>query len=38
VVDVPITRPRRYEDPKLTELEGEIVERVMGVWGLGGVS
>lgn len=36
VVDVPIERPRRYEDPRLTELEGEIVDRVMGVWGLGG--
>ncbi|HEX6208391.1 MAG TPA: ABC transporter ATP-binding protein [Actinomycetota bacterium] len=36
VVDVPIDRPRRYEDPKLTELEGEIVDRVMDVWGLGG--
>jgi NitT/TauT family transport system ATP-binding protein len=33
VVDVSISRPRRYEDPKLTELEGRIVERVMGVWG-----
>jgi NitT/TauT family transport system ATP-binding protein len=33
VVDVPVSRPRRYEDPKLTELEGRIVERVMGVWG-----
>ena len=33
VVDVPISRPRRYEDPALMELEGRIVERVMGVWG-----
>ncbi|MGH2693648.1 MAG: ABC transporter ATP-binding protein [Actinomycetota bacterium] len=33
IVDVPISRPRRYEDPSLTELEGRIVERVMGVWG-----
>lgn len=33
VVDVPIARPRRYEDPALTELEARIVERVMGVWG-----
>lgn len=33
VVLVPIERPRRYEDPALTELESRIVERVMGVWG-----
>ena len=33
VVDVPVTRPRRYEDPRLTELEARIVERVMGEWG-----
>ncbi|HUG87364.1 MAG TPA: ABC transporter ATP-binding protein [Actinomycetota bacterium] len=36
VAEVPIERPRRYEDPKLTELEGEIVDRVLGVWGIGG--
>jgi NitT/TauT family transport system ATP-binding protein len=30
---VPIARPRRYEDPQLTEYEGRIVERVMDVWG-----
>jgi NitT/TauT family transport system ATP-binding protein len=35
VVTVPMDRPRRYEDPELTELEGEIVSRVMGVWGYG---
>jgi NitT/TauT family transport system ATP-binding protein len=30
---VDIERPRAYEDPALTELEGQIVDRVMGVWG-----
>jgi NitT/TauT family transport system ATP-binding protein len=35
VVDIPIERPRRYEDPRLTELEGQIVNRVMSVWGYG---
>lgn len=35
VVDIPIERPRRYEDPRLTELEGQIVDRVMSVWGYG---
>lgn len=35
VIDVPIERPRRYEDPRLTELEGQIVDRVMSVWGYG---
>lgn len=35
VVDIPIDRPRRYEDPRLTELEAQIVDRVMGVWGYG---
>lgn len=33
VVTVPLERPRGYEDPRLTELEGGIVDRVMGVWG-----
>jgi NitT/TauT family transport system ATP-binding protein len=33
VVDIPMERPRRYEDPRLTELEGQIVDRVMSVWG-----
>ncbi len=33
VVAVPLRRPRGYEDPHLTELEGRIVDRVMGVWG-----
>jgi NitT/TauT family transport system ATP-binding protein len=35
VVDVPIERPRGYEDPRLTELEAQIVDRVMSVWGYG---
>jgi len=35
VVDIPIERPRRYEDPRLTDLEGQIVDRVMSVWGYG---
>jgi NitT/TauT family transport system ATP-binding protein len=30
-IDVP--RPRRYEDPHLTELEGEIVSSVLQHWG-----
>ena len=30
---VPLERPRRYEDAEITELESEIVDRVMGVWG-----
>jgi NitT/TauT family transport system ATP-binding protein len=33
VVEVPVERPRRYEDPRLTELEARIVDRVMGEWG-----
>jgi NitT/TauT family transport system ATP-binding protein len=37
VVTVPMDRPRQYEDPKLTELEGQIVDRVMDVWGYGAV-
>jgi NitT/TauT family transport system ATP-binding protein len=32
-VTVPIERPRRYEDPQLTEFESKIVERVMSEWG-----
>jgi NitT/TauT family transport system ATP-binding protein len=35
VIDVGVARPRRYEDPRLTELEASIVERVMGEWGYG---
>jgi NitT/TauT family transport system ATP-binding protein len=35
VVDVPVARPRRYEDPQLTELEAQIVEHVMDEWGYG---
>lgn len=37
VVAVPLGRPRRYEDPHLTELEGQIVDRVMEVWGYSAV-
>jgi NitT/TauT family transport system ATP-binding protein len=32
-VDVPIPRPRQYEDLQITELESQIVDRVMSVWG-----
>ncbi|MGH2985499.1 MAG: ABC transporter ATP-binding protein [Solirubrobacterales bacterium] len=32
-LEVGIPRPRQYEDPRLTELESEIVDRVMEVWG-----
>jgi NitT/TauT family transport system ATP-binding protein len=35
-VDVP--RPRLYEDPALTELERQIVDRVMAVWGYDGAT
>jgi NitT/TauT family transport system ATP-binding protein len=35
VITVPVARPRRYEDPQLTELEAQIVEHVMGEWGYG---
>lgn len=34
-VEVPIARPRVYEDPALTELEGSIVAHVMREWGYG---
>jgi NitT/TauT family transport system ATP-binding protein len=33
VVEVAVSRPRLYEDPRLTELESQIVKRVMGEWG-----
>lgn len=32
-LQVPIERPRQYEDPAITELESEIVDRVMSAWG-----
>lgn len=32
-LDVPVPRPRQYEDPHLTELEARIVDQVMGSWG-----
>ncbi|MEA2143527.1 MAG: hypothetical protein QOI64_1957, partial [Solirubrobacteraceae bacterium] len=31
-----VPRPRLYEDAALTELEAQIVERVMTVWGYDG--
>jgi NitT/TauT family transport system ATP-binding protein len=34
VMHVDIPRPRRYEDERIAELEGQIVERVMEVWGM----
>jgi len=37
VVTVMLDRPRGYEDLRLTELEGQIVDRVMEVWGYGAV-
>jgi len=33
---VSVPRPRQYEDPHLTELEAQIVDRVMGAWGYEG--
>jgi NitT/TauT family transport system ATP-binding protein len=35
-LEVPVPRPRLYEDAALTELEAQIVERVMAVWGYDG--
>jgi NitT/TauT family transport system ATP-binding protein len=32
-LEVPVPRPREYEDPHLTELEAQIVDQVMGSWG-----
>lgn len=34
---VPLARPRRYEDAALSDLEGEIIDRVTAAWGLDGV-
>tara|TARA_B000000460_G_scaffold177954_1_gene127032 strand:- start:565 stop:1128 length:564 start_codon:yes stop_codon:yes gene_type:complete len=31
---VPIGRPRDYEDPRIGQVEAEIVKRVLGVWEL----
>lgn len=33
VVTVPLSRPRQYEDPRLTEFESKIVDQVMQPWG-----
>lgn len=30
---IPIPRPRAYEDPSLTEIEGQMVTRVLEEWG-----
>jgi hypothetical protein len=30
-IDLP--RPRRYEDPRLTEIEGRLVDMVLEKWG-----
>jgi NitT/TauT family transport system ATP-binding protein len=35
-LEVPVPRPRLYEDAALTELEAQIVDRVMTVWGYDG--
>lgn len=32
---VPLERPRIYEDPKLTDVESKLVDRVMEPWGYG---
>jgi len=32
---VPLARPRRYEDPALAQVEAEIVEKVLDRWGIG---
>jgi ABC-type nitrate/sulfonate/bicarbonate transport system ATPase subunit len=32
-ITVPVARPRRYEDPALTEFEGGIVTSVLAHWG-----
>lgn len=31
---VPLSRPRRYEDPALAQVEAEIVEKVLDRWGI----
>jgi NitT/TauT family transport system ATP-binding protein len=33
VIEVDVARPRRYEDARLTQLEADIVDRVMSEWG-----
>lgn len=32
---VPLKRPRDYDDPRISEIESEIVARVQAPWGLG---
>ncbi|MPZ53294.1 MAG: ATP-binding cassette domain-containing protein [Acidimicrobiia bacterium] len=31
--DIDVERPRKYEDPKLAEIEGSIVDTVLDAWG-----
>jgi len=31
---VPLDRPRDYDDPRISEIEGDIIRRVQGAWGL----
>jgi NitT/TauT family transport system ATP-binding protein len=35
-VEVPLPRPRAYEDPSLAAIESRIVNRVVDLWGEGG--
>jgi NitT/TauT family transport system ATP-binding protein len=32
-IDVELPRPRSYDDPALSALEGDVVRRVLDVWG-----
>jgi ABC-type nitrate/sulfonate/bicarbonate transport system ATPase subunit len=32
-IDVDLPRPRSYDDPRLSALEGDVVRRVLDVWG-----
>ena len=32
---VPIERPRDYDDPQISQVEAEIVDKVLDVWGIG---
>lgn len=33
---VPLARPRNYDDPRISEIEGQIIAGVQAPWGLGG--
>lgn len=35
-VKIGLPRPRRYEDPAIAEIEGDMVSRVLGYWGFEG--